>query len=257
MNKNTIWGIYCVWHRYFRVFRKSLFYGIITTFLEPILFLLSFGVGLGQLVGNIHTGGLELSYRQFIFSGILAQTIMFQAFFEAAYGSFVRMYYQKIFQAIGTTPITISEILWGEILWDSSKASFAATVVLIIGCITGDFNIWGALCFLPACFLFAMLFSSLGLLVSAKSGSIEEISYPQYLLIFPMFLFCGVFFPLENLPEIVQKIAWLLPLTSVVSLSRFALLGLPFNILSLCVSVFWLLLLVNWSRKAMTERLIK
>lgn len=63
--------------------------------------------------------------------------------------------------------------------------------------------------------------------MAAKSKTIEEISYPQYLLIFPMFLFCGVFFPLNNLPTYLQWIAWILPLTSAVSLIRTPALGTP------------------------------
>ena len=77
--------------------------------------------------------GIELTYRQFIFAGIVGQTLLFQGFFEAAYGSFVRMYYQRIFQAIAVTPITLSEVLWAEIMWDASKATFSASVVIGIG----------------------------------------------------------------------------------------------------------------------------
>jgi lipooligosaccharide transport system permease protein len=251
------WGIYCVWLRYFKVFRKSLIYGIVTTFLEPILYLTSFGYGLGSMVGNIDINGVSLTYRQFIFSGIVAQTVMFQGFFEAAYGSFIRMYYQKIFQAIAMTPITISELLWGEVLWDASKATFSAAVVLSIGCVTGDFNPLGALFCLPFCFICAMLFASFGMLVAAKSKTIEEISYPQYLFIFPMFLFCGVFFPLKQLPVFLQTIAWLLPLTPIVSVIRTNVLGLPLEIIAIPFILAWILLLVPLARVSMTGRLVK
>ena len=254
---STIKTIYLVWLRYFKVFKRSLVYGLVTTFTEPILYLLSFGFGLGALVGDIKIGDISLSYRQFIFSGIVAQTIMFQGFFEAAYGSFIRMYYQKVFQAIAVTPVTISEILWGEIIWDSSKATFSVSVVLLIGCITKDFSIPGSISILPFCFLFAMIFSSLGLFVASKAKTIEEISYPQYLFIFPMFLFCGVFFPLETLPKYLQYIALALPLTSVVSLVRTAILGLPLFIPSIFISLLWLLVIVPVARKSMKDRLVK
>ena len=94
------------------------------------------------------------------------------------------------------------------------------------------------------------------MLVAARSR-IEDISYPQYLLIFPMFLFCGIFFPLENLPKIFQWIAWALPLTSVISLVRTLTLGLPFQIQSLPLLAVWLVLLIPWSRRAMSRRLVK
>ena len=251
------WGIRCVWLRYFDVYRKSLGYSVVTTFVEPLMYLVAFGFGLGGLIKTIHIGDATVSYRQFIFAGIVGQTILFQAFFEAAYGSFIRMYYQRVFQAIATTPITLSEVLWAEIIWDASKATFAAMAVLLIGTVMGDFSVTGALIALPVCFVCAFIFASLGVLVAARSRTIEDISYPQYLLIFPMFLFCGIFFPLENLPTVFQWLAWSLPLTSVVSLVRTLTLGFPLHPQVFPILAAWLAVLLIRSRRAMTRRLIK
>ena len=253
----TLHAIGCVWRRYLDVYRKSLKYALVTTFVEPLLYLTAFGFGLGTMIGTIRLDGVELTYRQFIFAGIAAQTIMFQAFFEAAYGAFIRMYYQRVFQAIAVTPITLSEVLWAEIIWDASKATFSASAVLTIGVVMGDFRLWGAVAALPLCFVGALLFAELGLLVAAKSKTIEEISYPQYLLIFPMFLFCGVYFPLSNLPTYLQWLAWTLPLTSISSLLRTLTLGVPLNVQVFVVIAVWLAVLTPWSRNAMTRRLIK
>jgi lipooligosaccharide transport system permease protein len=257
MTGDTLWAIRCVWLRYFDVFRKGLGYALVTTFIEPLLFLVSFGYGVGSMVGSVRVAGAEVSYRQFIFAGILGQTVLFQGFFEAAYGGFIRMYYQRIFQAIATTPITLEEVLWGELLWDASKATFASSIVLFIGSLTGDFSPIGALAALPLCFVCALLFAGMGLLVAATARSIDAISYPQYLLVFPMFLFCGVFFPLENLPGPLQIAAWVLPLTSVNSLARTLTLGFPFRWWTVPILAFWLVLLVWASRRAMTRRLVK
>lgn len=251
------WGIRCVWLRYFDVYRKSLFYSVVTTFVEPVLYLIAFGFGLGGLIQTVQAGQTTISYRQFIFAGIVGQTILFQAFFEAAYGSFIRMYYQRVFQAIATTPITLSEVLWAELLWDASKATFASSAVLLIGTAMGDFTPLGALIALPICFVSAFIFAGLGLLVAARSRTIEDISYPQYLLIFPMFLFCGIFFPLESLPAALQWVAWTLPLTSAISLVRTLTLGLPFQPQALPLLAVWLVLLVPWARRTMNRRLIK
>ena len=139
------WGVRCVWLRYFDVYRKSFIYSIVTTFVEPLLYLVAFGFGLGGLVKTVQINGASVSYRQFVFAGIVAQTILFQSFFEAAYGAFIRMYYQRVFQAIATTPITLSEVLWAEVIWDASKATFAAMAVLLIGTAMGDFRPAGAL----------------------------------------------------------------------------------------------------------------
>lgn len=255
--RESFWAIRCVWLRYFDVFRKGILYGLITTLTEPLLYLLAFGYGMGQLVGNVSTEGSVVTYRQFVFSGMVAQTILFQGFFEASYGSFIRMYYQRIFQGMATTPVTLSEVLWGELLWDASKGTFSASCVLLMGTLIGDFSWSGCLLALPLCFLGSFIFAALGLWVAGISKNIEQISYPQYLLVFPMFLFCGVFYPLPTLPAWAQGIAWFFPLTSVLSLVRSLILGFPFQWFAIPISLFWLVLLTTIARRAMIRRLVK
>ncbi len=254
---DTLWGIQCVWTRYFDVFRKNILYAIVITFTEPILYLLAFGYGLGSLIGTVNVPGHVVTYRQFIYAGIVAQATLFQGFFDAAYGSFIRMYYQKIFKAMASTPITLSEVLWGELLWDASKATFSSSIVLLIGTLSGDFNAWGALACIPICFVGALLFSGFGLWTSALAKTIDQINYPQYLIIFPMFLFCGVYFPLQQLPKAAIAVAWFFPLTSLVSVIRSLTLNLPFAPQAFPILVAWLLFFVLGSRRAMSRRLIK
>ncbi len=251
------WGIRCVWLRYFDVFKKNLIFSMVTTIVEPLLYLASFGLGLGAIINTLCVDGVTLTYRQFVFAGILGQTVLFQAFFEAAYGGFVRMYYQRIFQAMAMTPITLAEVLWGELLWDASKATFSAAAVLSIGVISGDFRFWGAVVMLPIAFVVALIFASIGMLCAAKSESIDQLSYPQFLFIFPMFLFCAVFYPLDNLPGWMQSIAWFLPLTALVSLTRTLTLGLPFVPFAALVLLVWLAVLLVVARGAMRSRLVK
>lgn len=254
---DSVWGVWCVWRRYFFVFVKSIGYYLVTTFLEPLLYLLAFGVGVGSLIGTLETNGVRLSYRSFIFSGIIAQTLLFQGFYEGSFGAFVRMYYQRIFQAIAITPITLSEVLWGELIWDASKSTLAAEVVALIGVISGDFPPLSLFALFPVCFLSSLLFSGMGLTAAAYSRSIDELSYPQYLLVFPMFLFCGVFYPVENLPGVFQQVAWIFPLTSVNSLVRTLTIGLPFQIRAVPILLAWLLVSVLLGRRSMTRRLVK
>jgi lipooligosaccharide transport system permease protein len=254
---DALWGVRCSWLRYFDVFRKSLAYYLVTTFSEPILYLLGFGLGVGSLVGSLKVDGVDVSYRSYVFAGIIGQTLLFQGFYEASYGGFVRMYYQKIFTAMAATPITLSEVLWGELLWDSTKAALAAEVVALIGVFTGDFPPRAPLVLLPLAFFGALLFAGMGLAVAARARTIDEISYPQYLLVFPMFLFCGVFYPVESLPRALQWLAWLLPLTSINSLVRTLTLGFAFQPWAIAGLAVWLVLLVGYSRRAMIARLVK
>lgn len=254
---DSLWGIWSVWRRYFHVFVRGLLYYLVTTFVEPVLYLLAFGVGVGSLIGTLQAGGVSLTYRSFIFSGIIAQTALFQGFYEGSYGAFVRMYYQRIFQSIAITPITLSEVLWGELLWDASKATLACEVVALIGVGSGAFSPVSLLTILPVAFLSSLLFSGMGLAAAAFSRSIDELSYPQYLLVFPMFLFCGVFYPVEDLPRMLQPVAWFFPLTAVNSLVRTLTLSLPFQPGAVAIFLAWLVVSVVASRRAMTRRLIK
>ena len=255
--RESLWGIWCVWRRYYASFLKNLLFYLLTTFLEPLFSLLAFGVGVGALVGSITTQGVHLTYRSFIFSGIIAQTVLFQGFYEGSYGAFVRMYYQKIFQAIAITPITLSEVLWGELLWGATKATVAAEVVALIGVAAGDFHPLCLVTLLPVIFASAFLFSSMGLAAAGFAKSIDELSYPQYLLVFPMFLFCGVFYPLENMPAALQTAAWFFPLTSVISIVRSFALGLPLPAQAPPLFLLWLVVMVVVARRAMTRRLVK
>jgi lipooligosaccharide transport system permease protein len=257
MIPDTLWGVWCVWRRFFSVFVKSLPYYAVVTFLEPLLYLFSFGIGLGALVGTLDVQGVRLTYRAYVFSGIVAQTVLFQGFFEGAFGAFVRMYYQRIFQSIAITPITLSEVLWGELLWDASKSTAAAMMVVIIGVATGDFPARALLTVLPAAFAASLLFSAMGLAAAGLSRTIDELSYPQYLVVFPMFLFCGVFYPITNLPVWLQKAVWFFPLTPVVSIMHTLTLGLPLEAPALPAFLAWTVALVLFARKAMFRRLVK
>lgn len=256
LTNNSPRDIFCVWLRYFNLYKKNLAYAITTTFVEPLLLLFSLGFGLGSLIGSVHTQGMEVSYRQFVFTGLIAQTLLFKSFFEAAYGSYFRIYYQKVFHNIAVTPITLSEVLWGELLSDATQGTFASAVVLLIGIITGDFHLLGAIAALPFCFFASLLFSGSGLLVSGISKTINEVSYPHYLFVFPMFLFCGVFFPIEQMPTFLQIIAWVFPLTSIISIVRTLTVGFPFEWFALPISLFWLIFFVTLSRRSIVVRII-
>src|SRR5438270_12812505 len=118
------------------------------------------------MVVKIDSGQGIVSYRQFILAGIVAQSVLFHGFYEASYGGFIRMYYQKIFQAMAVTPITLSEVLWGELLWDASKATLASVIIATIGAVLGDFPLYAPLAVIVVAFPSALLFAGLGLAVA-------------------------------------------------------------------------------------------
>ena len=108
------WRAVQVWRRDFNVYRATLWTNAIPPIFEPILYLLAFGAGVGTLIGKpIPYAGREVSYIAFIAPGLIAMTIMFWAFFETLYSSFIRMYYQKTFDAIVATPLSLGDVIAG------------------------------------------------------------------------------------------------------------------------------------------------
>ncbi|NLV26085.1 MAG: ABC transporter permease [Methanomicrobiales archaeon] len=220
--KEFITGSYRVWLRNALVFRKNIRVNLVPPFIEPLLYLGAIGFGIGAYITDVD----GLPYVRFIAPAILAASVMNASFFECAYGTYVRMYYQKTFDAILATPITLKEVILGEILWGATRGLISAISISIILFVLGLASPSGLLIVLPLSFFAGMLFAGIAACFSAISPSIDTISYPATLFIAPMFLFSGTFFPLHLLPQVIQYIALIfLPLTHVVSLTRALLTG--------------------------------
>jgi len=249
-------------YRAMRVWQRNLdtFLRLWTTeswppFIEPVMYIVAMGFGLGAYVTQIE----GLSFLQFIAPAFVATAAMFVASFECTFGSFVRMEYQKTFDAIISTPLNIEEVIAGEILWGATRAVFAAIGVLVIIAFFGLIRSPWALAALPVALLEGLMFASLAMLFTAIAPAIDAFNYYITLGITPMFLFSGVFFPLNQLPQPVQALAWLSPLTHAVSLQRALALGeLSW---SLAGDLLWIavlaLIALNGSLALMRRRLIK
>jgi len=209
-----------VWQRNLTVYRQSWKISFIPPLLEPLFYLLAFGVGLSALVGYISYRGEEISYVRFIAPALIAITVMNSAFFENTYASFVRMYYQKTFDAMMATPLTVEEIIAGEIFWGATKAVIATAIMMAVISGFGLIRYPEGLLLLPLAFLGGLAFGAAGMVCTAITPSIDLFNLPVFLFITPMFLFGGTFFPIENLPGWAQKTALLLPLTHLVNLAR-------------------------------------
>ena len=105
MKIDISWRFVRVWQRNLAVYRTSWKINFLPPFLEPLFYLIAFGVGFSGLIGNIRYGTTQVSYVSFIAPALVAINIMNNSFFESTYGSFVRMYYQKTFEAMMATPL--------------------------------------------------------------------------------------------------------------------------------------------------------
>ena len=209
-----------VWQRNLDAYRQSWKISFIPPLLEPLLYIVAFGLGLSGLVGEIRYQGSEISYVAFIAPALIAITIMNSAFFENTYTSYVRMYYYKTFDAMMATPLTVEEIITGEIIWGATKSLIATAIMMAVISCFGLIRYPEGLLLLPLAFLGGLAFGAAGMVCTALVPNIELFNLPVFLFITPMFLFGGTFFPIENLPLWTQRIAMFMPLTHLVDLSR-------------------------------------
>lgn len=221
-----------VWQRNRDVYFVTWKTNLVPPLLEPILYLLAFGAGIGALVREVPYRGEMVGYTVFIAPGLLATQVMFQSFFENTYNTFVRMYYQRTFDAIVTTPLTLEDVMAGELLWGASKGTIGCAIMMAAISFFGVIHYPHALVILPFSFLAGLFFAGLALCFTGLVPQIDSFNFPTFLLVMPMFLFSGTFFPLDVLPEWAQTLASLVPLTHVVNVMREACLGrLPARIL--------------------------
>lgn len=224
-----------VWRRNAKVFMKTYRVNFIPPIIEPVLYLAAFGFGLGSLVKDIPGG-----YARFIAPGLIGITIMTASFFECTYASFVRMYFQRTFDAIIATPLNVDEVITGEMLWGATRSVISATIMLGVITVFGLASYPLSLIVIPFAFIGGLMFAALGMCFTAITPRIDSLNYPTSLFVTPMFLVSGTFFELSLLPGPVQTFANLfVPLVHVVKISRAATTG--HLELDLLLSLVWII----------------
>lgn len=205
-----------VWLRNYESWKDFALASLVGTVAEPIGFFLAMGFGLGRFVDPI--GGQ--TYIAFLAPGLVAATAMNSAAFETTFGSFTRLTEQRTYEAIVKTPISVGEIVAGDILWAASKSVLGAAVILTIMAVLGLAVTPWALATLPLAFAIGILFGAMGMAWTALSPTYTFFNYFFTLVIGAQFLFGGVFFPLTGLPAWAIMTAWCLPLTHAVVIMR-------------------------------------
>ena len=209
---------YRVWQRNRDSYKRYYKANLIGSLGEPVMFL--FGMGLG--IGGYLTSLEGTSYIQFIAPGIIMVTAMYSATFECTFGSYTRMMGQKTYDGILATPLSVGDIVVGDILWGATKSLISGGIMLIILILAGLMK--GPIIFIIPIFLLiflvGLMFASMAMIATALSPSYEFFSYYFTLTLTPMFFFSGVFFPLAKFPFIVKGFSYFLPLTYAVNISR-------------------------------------
>ncbi len=205
-----------VWRRNALIWRKSAGSALLAGFAEPLFYLFALGYGLGRFIGDVE----GVSYIVFLTSGILATSSMNTATFEGLYLAYTRMEVLHTWDGMLSAPLNIADVVIGEILWMGTKSLISASLILIVAVSSGLVESWATVGVLPIAFLTGICFGSMALVITSYSRSYDFFAYYITLVITPMVLLSGVFFPLDALPTTVQTGSALLPLQHVVAMVR-------------------------------------
>ncbi len=214
-----------IWKRNALVWRKLIGPSLMINFGEPLLYLLGLGYGLGLFIGEM--AGMD--YLTFLASGIVASSAMTTATFEGLYSVYTRMVPQHTYDAMLATPIEVDDILAGEMFWCATKSLINGVAILAVAAALGAVSGPSALLALPIVFLIGLCFAGPAMVISAISPGYDFFNYYFTLAITPMFILCGVFYPVDALPEPLQAFVQLLPLTHAVALVRPLVAGQPLS----------------------------
>ena len=252
------WRFLRVWWRNLVVYRRIWKVNFLVPLLEPAFYILAFGLGFRSIVGSISYAGLHLSYTQFIAPALIAIAVMWNSFFETTYGSFVRMIYQKTFDAMIATPLSLEEIILAEIIWAATKAAGASAIMLVVLAPLGFIDLPSGLLVIPLAFLGGVAFGAIGMLFTGIVASIDMFNLPVFLFITPLFLFSGTFFPVSGLPLWAQKASLVFPLYHVVEMTRLFSIGRmeAMPLLSIGYLLLFSIVFVALAMHAMRRRLI-
>jgi lipooligosaccharide transport system permease protein len=204
------------------VYRRS-WTELVAAVLEPLMYLLTMGVGLGKLVG--HAPGLShVSYAAYVAPGLLAMAVMNAATAETIFGAFDRIKQAKLYDVVIATPMSIAEIVRAELWWATARGVLAGTGFLAAMAAFGLVHSVMSLLIVPASALVALAFAAAGLIAASYVRDWDDFQYVQ-LVMLPMFLFATTFYPLSVYPRGVQLLVECLPLFHSINLIREPALG--------------------------------
>jgi lipooligosaccharide transport system permease protein len=230
-----------VWYRHYRVYVKTLISNGLPPFLEPLIFLAGIGLGMGKYVVSME----NMPYLVFLATGLPITAAMFTAAFECTFGTYIRLEFDKVYDGMLAAPITVNDLLLGEILWAGSKGIFFSLAVISVEAVFGVVPMpWSVLSGIVG-FITGVMFATTSLFVTSLVSNINQFNFYFTGFLSPMFFFSGVVFPLDNLPRILRPVAEIFPLTHGVRMARdlglgrlSAQLGIDFLAMAAIIAVF-------------------
>ena len=232
---------------------------IVSGAFEPVFYLLGIGLGLGAIIDTVEFAGRELTYAMFVAPALVASAAMNGAVFETIFNVFFKLNYAKTYDGVLATPMGISEIAIGEMLWALMRATLYAVAMFVLMLAFGLILSPLGILMIPAALLVAAAFAAAGLAGTSYLRTVNDFDIPLGLIGMPMFLCSGTFFPITVLPDWLQTVITFPPLYHGVSIIR----GLSTGIVGpeLLVSLGYLLVffvVCMWiAMRQMERKLIK
>jgi lipooligosaccharide transport system permease protein len=217
------WRFLYLVERNFLVWRKLLIPSLVANLADPLIYLVGFGFGLGAMVGAVD----GRPYITFLAGGMLCYSTLNSATAEALYSAFSRLKVQRTWEGVLHAPMTINDVVLGEWVWAAIKAVLSGSAILLIMYGLRLVHGFAPLVVLPVLLLLGLCFAGVALIMTTLARSYDFFTYYFTLALTPMSFLSGVFFPLHNLPPVLQMVAWCLPLAHGASLARGLALGDP------------------------------
>jgi lipooligosaccharide transport system permease protein len=210
-----------IWVRELTLFRR---YWASTTFsaiVQPTIYLLAFGLGVGTLISTVD----GYSYVEYVGTGTVATAVLFASAFPGMFSTFVRRVFQRSYDALLAAPIDVDELVLAEGTWIAAKAGVFGSIPLVVTFFFGLTPTWGMLLVPFIAFLAGLGWAYFGMWASTVVKTIDAFTYITSAVLTPLFLVAGTFFPISNLPPVLQALAHLNPLFHCVQLVRDASFG--------------------------------
>ena len=214
-----------VFRRNLLVWRKLAIPSLVGNIAEPLITLVAFGYGLGALVGQVQLSGSTVPYILFLASGSICMSAMNAASFEALYSAFSRMQIQRTWDGIMNAPVRLDDVVFAEMMWAAFKSLFTTTVILLVMLALGISHSPMLLLAWPLLGLVGVVFASVALIFNALAKGYDFFTYYFTLFLTPTMFLSGVFFPRDQLPDVMRVVSDWLPLTAAVELIRPLFLG--------------------------------
>ncbi|MDR0307642.1 MAG: ABC transporter permease [Chitinispirillales bacterium] len=208
--------ILSVWYRHYKVYTKSLISNGLPPFLEPLIFLVGIGLGMSRYIHEM----AGISYLSFMATGLPMTSAMYTAAFECSYSTFIRLEFDKVYDGMLSSPLSVSDVLLGEVLWAGTKGLFFSFAVVLVMACFGFIPLPAGLLAPFVGFLTGVMFATLSLAITSFVSNINHFNFYFTGILSPMFFFSGVIFPIENLPAVLRYAAEAFPLTHAVRITR-------------------------------------